>query len=449
MKQTGCRVMMLTGAYAGRKIGETFPVVPAFAKIIDESGKHLLLMHRGLCTMMLIIQHNLSLYCQFISLYGIRTMVLTIERNEKGMSMGIPDCKWLGLETSGCHSMLMEPSVSSRLNGSQMMILHTHYHLWHQQGVINHWTICSSLFLTTKDNWSLGMETTTWFGPASSLNWKTLNATTQLVPSVEAETQDIIWHHFQTRLSQFKVRHINDTCFVDTLFSSVPLYEASPVCTYSHLNTQVWMRYTWCAVNPRALQLYRKWSPNVVPRWAKSLIMLRSSKVNGGCNTCKVWQSSPNILSPITWTKTTWLNGKETHTKPLVGFTFWQSLEHRFSTGWCFSLEYMCLLQTAALAQRSLVNWLTLHKLHWDERPGISVFLFSFWEAEWYYNPRQIFPNPKKLKGRFLGVAHPMTITCKRMLRSSTEIMVNMGWPWIPPRTILVTTRMLLNCQKP
>jgi hypothetical protein len=52
--------------------------------------------------------------------------------------------------------------------------------------------------------------------------WKTLNATTQLVPSVEAETQDIIRDHFQTRLPQLKVQHINDTCFVDTLFSSVP-----------------------------------------------------------------------------------------------------------------------------------------------------------------------------------------------------------------------------------
>lgn len=30
---------MMTGAFAGRNIGETFPVAPAFAKIIDESGK--------------------------------------------------------------------------------------------------------------------------------------------------------------------------------------------------------------------------------------------------------------------------------------------------------------------------------------------------------------------------------------------------------------------------
>jgi hypothetical protein len=28
--------------------------------------------------------------------------------------------------------------------------------------------------------------------------------------------------HFQTRLPQLKVRQVNDTCFVDTFFSSIP-----------------------------------------------------------------------------------------------------------------------------------------------------------------------------------------------------------------------------------
>jgi hypothetical protein len=33
------------------------------------------------------------------------------------------------------------------------------------------------------------------------------------------------------------------------------------------------------------------------------------------------------------------------------------------------------------------------------------MFRFIFWEPIWYYNPRQAFPKPKMLKGRFLGIA--------------------------------------------
>ena len=49
---------------------------------------------------------------------------------------------------------------------------------------------------------------------------KTLLATTQLVPTVESETREIMRDHFQTRLPELKVCRINDTCFVNTFFSS-------------------------------------------------------------------------------------------------------------------------------------------------------------------------------------------------------------------------------------
>ncbi|KAI2513041.1 hypothetical protein MHU86_1332 [Fragilaria crotonensis] len=70
---------------------------------------------------------------------------------------------------------------------------------------------------------------------------------------------------------------------------------------------------------------------------------------------------------------------------------------------WCFAIEYVCLLRSV-LARRSL-DWMTPHERHWGERPDISVFRFSFWEPIWYYAPRQAFPKPKMLKGRFLGIA--------------------------------------------
>ena len=52
---------------------------------------------------------------------------------------------------------------------------------------------------------------------------KTLTATTQLVPSMELETREIMRDQFQTRLPELKVRWVNDVCYVDTFFSSLPL----------------------------------------------------------------------------------------------------------------------------------------------------------------------------------------------------------------------------------
>ncbi len=51
---------------------------------------------------------------------------------------------------------------------------------------------------------------------------RTLDATTQLIPSVEAESREIMRDHFQTRLLELKVRRMNDVCYVDTFFSSIP-----------------------------------------------------------------------------------------------------------------------------------------------------------------------------------------------------------------------------------
>lgn len=180
----------------------------------------LFLMHTRLC-MMLIIQHNLSLYCQFISLYGIWTMVFTIERNAKGMSTGIPDCKWLGLETRGCHSSLME--TLQQVEQVTDDDIHTLPSVTLTSGdkSLNHLFICipdnKRQLIHGNGNDNLVLSCIKSFGRHLM---RRLNLFHQWL---EAETRDISRDHFQTRLpQQLKVRHINDTCFVDTLFSSVP-----------------------------------------------------------------------------------------------------------------------------------------------------------------------------------------------------------------------------------
>ena len=51
---------------------------------------------------------------------------------------------------------------------------------------------------------------------------KTLKATTQFVPTVEAESREHMRDHLLTHLPQLKHRHINDTVCCDTFFSSIP-----------------------------------------------------------------------------------------------------------------------------------------------------------------------------------------------------------------------------------
>ena len=48
---------------------------------------------------------------------------------------------------------------------------------------------------------------------------KTLLPSTQMVPSAQAETREVMCDHFQTRLPEFKIMRRNDILCMDTFFS--------------------------------------------------------------------------------------------------------------------------------------------------------------------------------------------------------------------------------------
>ena len=50
---------------------------------------------------------------------------------------------------------------------------------------------------------------------------KTLQCTTQLVPSLETETREIMRDYLKSRIPELKLYRVNDTCCVDTFFLSV------------------------------------------------------------------------------------------------------------------------------------------------------------------------------------------------------------------------------------
>jgi hypothetical protein len=229
---------------------------------------------------------------------------------------------------------------------------------------------------------------------------KTLNATTQLAPSVEAETREIMRDHFQTRLPELKVRRVNDVCYVDTFFSSI-----TSVRGFTCWNLFCFKR---TGLDVAYLMRRRAQSPPTLARMITDCGAPRQIKSD----------NAPEFKGQR------WIACLEQHSISSVyteahhpnqnlaerrGGTLKAAVVHLLRISgvplhfWCYALEYMCLFRSVT-ARRSL-EWMLPHKRHWGDRPDISVFRFVFYEPIWYYNPRQAFPKPKMLKGRFMGIA--------------------------------------------
>jgi hypothetical protein len=229
---------------------------------------------------------------------------------------------------------------------------------------------------------------------------KTLSVTTQLVPTVEAESREIMRDHFQTRLPELRVRRVNDTCCVDTFFSSIP----------SVRGFTCWNLFSFQRTGLDVIYLMRRrsQSPTTLPRMVAEcgapLIMKSDNASEFKGKRWVDYLTSMSIQSVFTEAHHPNENLAERRGGALKAAT----VHLMRITGcplsfWCYALEYVCLLRTV-LARRSL-GWLTPHEVHWGDRPDISMFRFTFWQPIWYYQPRQSFPKTKMLKGRFLGVA--------------------------------------------
>jgi hypothetical protein len=138
IKRTGREVMM-TGAFAGRNVGEVFPFVSAVAKMICGDGKaYAAYTHEALLDSNPNQRESCYLYT---SRYVISGMVSTTELVASAALMEIVDSKWLDSENQRSLSTLTEPSAISKSIGSrkQRSVL---YHgsqslmaLWH----MNRW----------------------------------------------------------------------------------------------------------------------------------------------------------------------------------------------------------------------------------------------------------------------------------------------------------------------
>ena len=207
---------------------------------------------------------------------------------------------------------------------------------------------------------------------------KTLDATTQLVPTVEAETREIMRDHFHTRLPELKVRRLNDVCFVDTFFSSV-----SSVRGYDS-----WNLYAFQRTGMDVIYLLRKRSQS--PTTLSSLITdfgapMKLKSDNAPEFKSKKWTSTLQKYA-IKQAFTEAHHPNENLAERRGGAIKAATVHLMTRTGtpleyWCFALEYVCLLRTV-IARRSL-DWMSPHEKFWGERPDISVFRLVFYQPIW------------------------------------------------------------------
>ena len=218
--RTGREVMM-TGAFAGRNVGEVFPVVSAVAKLVCEDGTaYAAYAHEAL------LDSNPAQTESLLSMH----QSLRDQRN------GIDDRARCERGVDGKPGLQMARFGKYRLpfyfDGTKCFY-EVHRITTEEESVLPKVTITDGSVpyepmarLHSRRRPVSQVDTSVWkrrlgFTPDHVVA-KTLLATTQMVPTVESETREIMRDHFQTRLPQLKVRQVNDICYVDTFFSSVP-----------------------------------------------------------------------------------------------------------------------------------------------------------------------------------------------------------------------------------
>lgn len=229
---------------------------------------------------------------------------------------------------------------------------------------------------------------------------KTLEATTQLVPTVEAETREIMRDHRATRLPSLKCTRLRDEVCWDTFFSSV-----ESVRGYTCFNL----------FGLREGGLDKVY---LMRRKSQALSTLQQFVAEVGAPKCLLSDNAHELKSKAV---TKYLNSIAVPTRKTEPHHPNQNLAERrggsikasvvhllLMTGapltfWCYALEYIASVREC-IARRSL-GWRSPYEVTWGITPDISVFRFVFWEPLWYYDPRRGFPKSKMRKGRFLGIA--------------------------------------------
>ena len=226
----------------------------------------------------------------------------------------------------------------------------------------------------------------------------TLAATTQLIPTVEAESRMIMRDHLKTRLSCLRYRRRRDTDYLDTFKASIKSvrgfhyfnlfcgkksnYDHPVLMHRKHESVDTLdAHFEHCGV-PTALK-----SDNAKEFKSRSFTRkLRKAQVKAKYT--ELHHPNQNLAEPR--------GGRLKHLVQHILLSTGAPPEY-----WCYCLEYVAYVK-ARTAKRNLGNR-TPFELEFGAVPDISKCRFSFWQPIWFYTPRGAFPTQRMMKARFLG----------------------------------------------
>lgn len=213
------RQIIVNGALARRHPGTAFPVVTAVAKIIDNDGK----------------AWQATLHEALYDSSPLQRESLLASAQVRAADNALDDCDRNSPTTTGGYS-----TQCTIVDGNTVPFLFNGLHCYYQVQPITDDEIQTlpNLVFTNRDrpyeptrrfntrrtmtyhNGLLDWKAALGFPPDNVVQ-KTLQATTQYVPSIESETREIMRDHFASRFPCFKFRRLNSIICLDTFFSSV------------------------------------------------------------------------------------------------------------------------------------------------------------------------------------------------------------------------------------
>jgi hypothetical protein len=237
--------------------------------------------------------------------------------------------------------------------------------------------------------------------PTLEVTKRTLQNTTQMVRTVEAETREYMRDHFKARLKMLRPYRINNTLFTDTFFASVKSvrgFDKFQMFAFYHYKVDIGKLITRESQAVGELQdiIHKIGAPNFIvsdnakvyqgSAWVK---VLRDNVIES--RFAEAYHQNQNYAE---------LRGGllKTSILKLFHMTPWAPLEY-----WCYALEYLNYVHPL-LAQQSL-DWRPGQEVLQGETLDISVLRFRWFAPVWYYNPRVSFPCDKMSPGFMLGIA--------------------------------------------
>ena len=211
--------------------------------------------------------------------------------------------------------------------------------------------------------------------PSDEVLGHTLKATTQMVPTVEAESRDIMRDHIKARLPFLRYRRRRDWDFLDTFKANIP-----SVRGFLYFNLFASHRTGYD--NP-LLMLRKSESPDTL----ESHFQMVGTPAVLKSDNAKEFRSKPfkRILrKAVVDHKFTEPHHPQQNLCELRGGRLKHLVQHLLTVTkappkyWCYALEYVAFIRNRT-AKRAL-RWQTPYEAMFGDVPDISKCQFAFWQ---------------------------------------------------------------------